>query len=63
MWLAVQHEQKEALDMFVQEIAPAGTGMGENRQTNIHESTHVCLCTCTCMSMYNCTCTFKLLLL
>lgn len=27
MWLAVQHEQKEALDMFVQEIAPAGTGM------------------------------------
>ncbi|XP_057312521.1 uncharacterized protein LOC130654031 [Hydractinia symbiolongicarpus] len=27
LWLAVEHEQKEALDIFAREIAPAGTGM------------------------------------
>lgn len=29
LWLAVEHEQKEALDIFAREIAPAGTGMGK----------------------------------
>ncbi|XP_065668993.1 uncharacterized protein LOC100209618 isoform X4 [Hydra vulgaris] len=27
LWLAVQHKQKEALEIFAREIAPAGTGM------------------------------------
>lgn len=27
-WIAVEHEQKEALELFAREIAPAGTGMG-----------------------------------
>ena len=28
-WLGVQHRQKEALEIFASEIAPAGTGMCE----------------------------------
>lgn len=28
LWLGVKHQQKEALTLFTQEIAPAGTGMG-----------------------------------
>lgn len=28
-WIAVEHEQKEALDIFAREVAPAGTGMGK----------------------------------
>ena len=28
-WLAVEHEQKKALEIFSREIAPAGTGMGQ----------------------------------
>ena len=27
LWIAVEHDQKKALDIFVKEIAPAGTGM------------------------------------
>uniref|UniRef100_A0A4W3IFW9 Si:ch73-132f6.5 n=1 Tax=Callorhinchus milii TaxID=7868 RepID=A0A4W3IFW9_CALMI len=29
IWLAVQHMQKKALELFSREIAPAGTGMGK----------------------------------
>ena len=29
MWLAVKHKDKRALELFAKEIAPAGTGMGE----------------------------------
>lgn len=29
MWLAVNHTQKEALEIFAREIAPGGTGMCE----------------------------------
>ena len=30
MWLGVRHTHKEALNIFSREIAPAGTGMGED---------------------------------
>lgn len=29
MWLGVQHLDRDALNIFRREIAPAGTGMGE----------------------------------
>lgn len=29
IWLAVHHKQKEAVEIFSREIAPAGTGMGK----------------------------------
>ncbi|KAG9347144.1 hypothetical protein JZ751_006071 [Albula glossodonta] len=29
VWMAVQHKQKKALELFSREIAPAGTGMGK----------------------------------
>ena len=35
MWLGVQHQQKEALELFSREIAPAGTGMGPGQTTLI----------------------------
>lgn len=28
LWMAVYHKQKEALEIFSREVAPAGTGMG-----------------------------------
>lgn len=28
LWLAVHHKQREAVEIFSKEIAPAGTGMG-----------------------------------
>ncbi len=30
MWIGVKHQKKEALELFIREIAPAGTGMGEH---------------------------------
>lgn len=35
MWLGVQHQQKQALEIFVREIAPAGTGMAPGQTTLI----------------------------
>ena len=35
LWLGVQHQQKEALELFTREIAPAGTGMGPGQTTLI----------------------------
>ncbi|XP_066931595.1 uncharacterized protein [Clytia hemisphaerica] len=32
-WIAVEHEQKEALEIFAREIAPAGTGMAPGLTT------------------------------
>ena len=28
LWMAVEHTQKKALEVFSREVAPAGTGMG-----------------------------------
>ena len=41
MWLGVRHTHKEALNIFSREIAPAGTGMGEE---------------CICWNIYYCKC-------
>ena len=35
MWIGVQHQQKQALEIFVREIAPAGTGMAPGQTTLI----------------------------
>lgn len=35
MWLGVQHQQKQALELFSREVAPAGTGMGPGQTTLI----------------------------
>ena len=29
VWIAVEHSNKKALELFGREIAPAGTGMGK----------------------------------
>lgn len=31
VWMAVHHKQKKALEFFSREVAPAGTGMGEQK--------------------------------
>ena len=31
LWMGVKHQDKRALELFTREIAPAGTGMGEER--------------------------------
>uniref|UniRef100_A0A671LGD2 Si:ch73-132f6.5 n=1 Tax=Sinocyclocheilus anshuiensis TaxID=1608454 RepID=A0A671LGD2_9TELE len=31
VWMAVHHKQKKALELFSREVAPAGTGMGEQK--------------------------------
>ena len=33
LWMAVEHSQRNALEVFSREIAPAGTGMGKHCQT------------------------------
>lgn len=35
MWIAVQHQQKKALELFSREVAPAGTGMAPGQTTLI----------------------------
>lgn len=35
MWIGVQHQQKEALEIFSREVAPAGTGMAPGQTTLI----------------------------
>jgi hypothetical protein len=35
MWLGVQHQQKQALEIFAREVAPAGTGMAPGQTTLI----------------------------
>ena len=30
VWIAVTHKNKQALELFAREIAPAGTGMGKD---------------------------------
>lgn len=35
MWIGVQHQQKQALELFSREVAPAGTGMGPGQTTLI----------------------------
>lgn len=35
MWIGVQHKQKQALEIFAREVAPAGTGMAPGQTTLI----------------------------
>lgn len=38
LWIGVKHEKKEALELFTREIAPSGTGMGEQLSFSMYDT-------------------------
>lgn len=43
IWMAVQHKQKKALELFSREIAPAGTGMGMPTMHLSYRNSKICV--------------------
>lgn len=52
LWIGVQHQQKQALEIFVREIAPAGTGMAPGQTTLIGGRPTVYVTNVICAEMH-----------